>query len=87
MKNQEIESAVKAFSENPFWKDIYGKAPEGAKKYLGATFALSERDEEPTDEDIVYLKAVEKSLTPEDRKYLANNLPNAQARAHFKGDK
>lgn len=81
MTQKEINKAVELYRENPFWKELYDDAPEGAKEYLAATFAASESDDESASD---FVKGVEKRLDDEDRKWLAKNLPNAQARAHFK---
>lgn len=70
---EEIEKAVASFCENPYWKDVYTRAPVGAKRHLGLTFLESDNgelvdanEEEFEDE----LERVDNELGVEDWEYL-----------------
>lgn len=81
MTTKELEKAVAAYCENPYWRNLYESAPKGAQEYLAATFAASESDADDAGD---FVQGVEKRLGKSDRDWLAKNLPNAQARSHFK---
>lgn len=91
------EKALAAFVANTYWKGVFDRAPDGAKRYIKFAFAKSEFPNDITPEDIEREKYdIESNLTPEDWDYLVehfakDNLQQKNAliklrRAYFRGE-
>jgi len=82
-----MEAKTRLMCEKPFWKQVYGGAPERAKKRLRVAFwasngGLDERED--LDAYREYREQVEAEMTLEDAQYLADNFPMGTAKTHYR---
>lgn len=86
---EKLEAAKAAFLANPGWKDVYDKAPDGAKRRLESSFLFSENHKSWGDKPDLFCKyrewrdAVERNMTAEDLEYMVRVIEKPAAREHY----
>ena len=84
---EKLEAAKAAFLANPSWKDVYDKAPDGAKRRLEISFLFSANNKSWGDRLFCmyreWREAMEATLTQEDLEYLVRAIGNPAAREHY----
>ena len=86
---EKLEAAKAAYLANPCWKDVYDKAPDGAKRRLEISFLFSANNESWGDRPDLFCKYrewredMEAALTQEDLEYLVRVLEKPAAREHY----
>lgn len=80
---EKFKATLAEFLKNPVWANYYGNAPSTAKEYIALEFYASDNDVDDDEDFDKLFEEVTESLEDEDKKYLAENSPNAQERARF----
>ena len=73
-----IKAAVERMTKDPFWRDLYENAPDGAKRRLRVAFwgNVHLREREDLDAYRAERERIEGEMTLEDARYLAMQFPN-----------
>ena len=91
MDKKEIETAKAVFLADSTWKDIYDRAPEGAKRRLEISFWFTVNHRKWTGNQagaamVAYREwrtEVERTMTDEDLEYMISTTDKEAAREHF----
>ena len=80
-----IEAAVERMTKDPFWRDLYENAPDGAKRRLRVAFwgNVHLREREDLDAYRAERERIEGEMTLEDARYLAMQFPNGVGKKHY----
>lgn len=84
---QQVEDAIRTFTQNPFWAEKFLNAPHGASERLALSFFFSQNKDAPGFDLDAYRSLrehIEGGLDEADLDYLIENDSNPSAQAHFR---